>query len=118
MYSECSMKPCIKAGRLDPGLYYLEVALSMDPNCLEALTSLCMSSQQGPSLYKGQEISNMMSMHTIYDNGLLDHAHPSGLPDPLLPAGRPAGYHRTHIRPVARVRAHTHPHAQALISII
>ena len=40
MYSECSMKPCIKAGRLDPGLYYLEVALSMDPNCLEALTSL------------------------------------------------------------------------------
>ena len=34
------MKPCIKAGRLEPGQYYLEVALSMDPNCLEALTSL------------------------------------------------------------------------------
>ena len=40
MYSECSIQPCIKAGRLEPGLYYLEVALSMDPNCLEALTSL------------------------------------------------------------------------------
>jgi hypothetical protein len=77
---------------------------------LQALTSLCMSSQQGPSLYKGQEISNMMSMHTIYDNGLQDHAHPPGLPDPLLPAGRLPLYTLPAGRTRARARTHTRTH--------